>query len=352
MNRFIKVFIIVCLFTSCISTTDVKSKNTYIKALNTNHTEEIQNMISDGGTIMLPNKKMFVDDRGINIPSNTTIIFQEQTELIMLPTNKTNYALLNIEESKNVKVLNPNLTGDRYTHLGEKGEWGMGIQITGGKNIEIIGGSISKFWGDGIYITRSSNFNSSEVLIEGVLIDNNRRNGISVISGDKVKILNCELKNHDGTNPKAGIDVEPNSPRDSIGTIVVKQIQTSKNKTGVQISMMKYPSEKEQVFTIDIDGLNSVNDQHGLLIRDFYRIEKYGYKALPLNGIVNYKNLHIQHSVLEPIKYFNSKEGYKYGPKYNFYNIKIVKEPNSIKWMSSERIKAELKSRGFNTNDF
>src|SRR5690606_16439042 len=186
------------------------------------------------------------------------------------------------------KVINPTLVGDRDKHTGTKGEWGMGIRVQGSNNVKIIGANISDFWGDGIYITRDGGVNSKNILIDQAVIQRNRRNGISVISGDNIVIQNSSFINNTGTNPMAAIDIEPNTPKDSLGYIKIHNIKTTQNRVGVQVSMMNFPSEKKQIFQLDIENVNSYKDQHGLLVRDFYRISKYGKKAIPLNGIVNY----------------------------------------------------------------
>lgn len=45
--------------------------------------------------------------------------------------------------------------------------------------------------------------------------DNNRRQGLSITDGKKIKILNSTLKNTHGQMPKSGINIEPN-PNQSV----------------------------------------------------------------------------------------------------------------------------------------
>ncbi len=324
----------------------------FVKDATIDYTNELQKVINAYDSITMPNFPLLINDKGIEIPSNKAIIFQSKSKLKLKPSNKTTYAVFLIKRAKNVRIYNPILIGDRNKHIGTKGEWGMGIHIEGSNNVKITGGNISNFWGDGIYITRNGTLNSKNIIINQVVIQNNRRNGISVISGDNIVIQNSSFINNTGTNPMAGIDIEPNTPQDSLGYIKIKNIKTTQNRIGIQVSMMHFPSEKKQKFKLDIEDVNSYKDQHGLLVRDFYRISKYGKKAIPLNGVVNYKNITIKESVQEPIKYFNSKEGYEYGPKYHFSNIEIKRDKNSQNWRSNDQIKNGLKLRGFNVDKF
>lgn len=324
----------------------------YVKDGSVDYTNELQKIVNRYDSITMPNFPLLVNDKGIKIPSNKVIVFQPKSVLKLKPSKKTEYALLLIDKASNVRIYNPTLIGDRNKHIGTKGEWGMGIRVQGSNNIKIIGANISNFWGDGIYITRDEALNSKNIVIDQAVIYENRRNGISIISGDNIVIQNSSFTNNKGTNPMAGIDIEPNTPKDSLGYIKIYNIKTTQNRIGIQVSMMNFPSEKKQSFQLDIENVNSYKDQHGLLVRDFYRISRYGKKAIPLNGIVNYKNTIIKESLEEPIKYFNSKEGYEYGPKYSFSNIKIERSKNSKKWRSIDSIKSALKQRGFNIDKF
>lgn len=324
----------------------------YVKDASVDYTSVLQDLVSRYDSIIMPNFPILINDKGIKISSNKAIVFQPKSMLKLKSSDKTHYALLFINKAENVRLYSPVLIGDRDKHIGDKGEWGMGIRIQGSNNVKIIKANISNFWGDGIYITRDKKVNSKNVLIDQSIIERNRRNGISVISGDSIFIQNSAFINNTGTNPMAGIDIEPNTPLDSLGYIKIKNIETTKNRVGVQVSMMHFPSEKKQTFRLDIEDVNSYKDQHGLLIRDFYRVERYGEKAIPLNGVVNYKNISIKESIQEPIKYFNSKEGYEYGPKYHFSNIKIKRDKNSQNWRSNNQIKNALKLRGFNVKNF
>ena len=121
-------------------------------------------------------------------------------------------------ENINIKG-NGTIIGDKHTHTGTEGEWGMGINLKGTFNTTISGLTIKDCWGDCIYVGG----NSRNVLIEKCKLDHGRRQGISVTKADGVTIRNCTIMNVSGTNPQSAIDIEPNS-RDSVDNILIDSV--------------------------------------------------------------------------------------------------------------------------------
>jgi len=114
---------------------------------------------------------------------------------------------------------NGTIIGDKHTHTGNEGEWGMGINLKGAINTTISGLTIKDCWGDCIYVGG----NSKNVLIECCKLDHGRRQGISITKAKGVTIRNCVITNVSGTNPQYAIDVEPNR-RDSIDNILIEKV--------------------------------------------------------------------------------------------------------------------------------
>ena len=114
---------------------------------------------------------------------------------------------------------NGTIIGDKHTHTGKEGEWGMGINLKGAVNATISGLTIKDCWGDCIYVGG----NSRNVLIEKCKLDHGRRQGISVTKADGVTIRNCTITNVNGTNPQYAIDIEPNK-RDSVDNILIENV--------------------------------------------------------------------------------------------------------------------------------
>lgn len=183
-----------------------------------NHdTSALQAMIDAGVRsnvkVVIPAGKYFIDvDKGLHIPSNTTVVMEDGAELLAIPTKNSSYSVVNINNAHNVTLIGGRIVGERAHHLGHGGEWGMGINIRGSSNIMIRGTSVSDCWGDGFYLGMGSDKRTpcKDISISNVKSFNNRRQGISIVACIGAKITDSEFENTNGTAPASGIDLEPN----------------------------------------------------------------------------------------------------------------------------------------------
>ena len=105
----------------------------------------------------------------------------------------------------------------------KKGEWRMGVEIQGSKNVLIEGLRVENSGGDGFYVDGGSNRLWSEnVTIRDCVSDGNHRQGISVISAVNLTIENCTFSDTSGTAPEAGIDLEPDEAKQRLVNIVIR----------------------------------------------------------------------------------------------------------------------------------
>lgn len=129
-------------------------------------------------------------------------------------------------------------------HTGTGGEWGMGVNVEKSSNVKISDINITNCWGDGIYIGGES---SNGVVIDGVISDNNRRQGLSITNAKNITITSSEFKNTNGTLPQAGIDLEPN-PGQTVEDIKIDNIKSIGNKgSGVDILGMNGPVRRVKI---------------------------------------------------------------------------------------------------------
>ena len=159
------------------------------------------------------------------------------SDIIMDTNDMQSYSILKIANKENIKVLNGKIEGDRESHnyTGNSSHaWGMGVRISGSKNINVDNVEILNMTGDGIYIT-SGLSNSDSVQIQNCLIHDNRRQGISIISGRRIKINNNEIYNIKGISPQAGIDLEANKDTQKIDEIEIQnnKIYLSASNTAI-----------------------------------------------------------------------------------------------------------------------
>lgn len=310
------------------------------------YTQFVQKAVDENNEILMPDFPVAINYKGISIPSNRKVEFQKNSSLIMLANDKKNYQSFLISNAQNVQIINPTLIGDRDVHIGEEGQWGMGISILSSNNVRIFNCDISKFWGDGIYISQDvkTKGTSRNIVVDKGKIYDIRRNGISVISGENVKLNNLSITDINGVLPMAAIDIEPNQKEDVIKNITINNLRTSNSNIGVQVGIRKLPMQTRRMVGIQVKNLNSVNDNHGILIGDLFRKNQYPEGTKRLSGEIKFENVKIEKSKKEPIKYF-SHLGYDFAPSVSFLNLSI-----DNKAMNS-KIRKDLQARNFSIAD-
>jgi len=241
------------------------------------------------GTIIVPDGTFLINaDTSIKMKSNTHLRLSNNATLKAKANKNQNYGVITINGVHNASVAGGKIIGDRLIHTGTSGEWGMGIKILGSSNIYIATIAISNCWGDGIYVSQGSGILYSQyVTIENVKLDNNRRQGISVISAKDLIIKDSTASNTNGTAPQYGLDLEPNSTIEFLQNILIDNFHTENNAGfGIGINLReKYNIvPKSNVNNIIIKGYTNSGNTRGITPRvvDVY-MNKYEYdiKILP-----------------------------------------------------------------------
>lgn len=271
----------------------VKAKNylpkDFSKFGDIDYTDFLQKAIDSDNIIVMPDFPILINARGLHLRNNSKIFFPKNARLIMKPNSKDGYQALMINGIKNVEVFFPKIIGDSDKHLSKTGEWGMGILIKNAHNIKIINPQISKCWGDGIYIGADDIKVSSNILIENALLDSNRRNAISIISGNNVVIKNSLMANTIGTPPNFGIDLEPNNNSNILKDIKLSNNSTYNNKVGVGVVLDLLIGSIIQNINILIENHTDYNSETGV---EFF-VDR-GYSKVSnsnLNGKISVNNL-------------------------------------------------------------
>ena len=112
------------------------------------------------------------------------------------------------------------------------GEQRHGVFIFGASNVVIKGLESSGHGGDGFYIGGPSGKPSRNIVLKGCLASNNRRQGLSITSAQRVFVVDCTFQDTSGTAPQFGIDVEPNDPVDFVDQIRILRPRTIRNRGG------------------------------------------------------------------------------------------------------------------------
>lgn len=158
------------------------------------------------------------DDRCLTVCSNTEVIINGTISLS--PNNLSHYKIIHIT-GKNISIRgNGCIEGDKSSHTGVQGEWGMGINIWSGKQINISGITVKDCWGDCVYIGGCS----KDVTITNCKLDKGRRQGVSITNADGIIIKDCMITNVGGTAPEYAIDLEPNKG-DVVTKIVIERVE-------------------------------------------------------------------------------------------------------------------------------
>lgn len=259
----------------------------YVIDASRDYTFYIQKALNEHPVVLFPNFPLLISDDGLQVGSNSTWIFQSESKLIKSPTSKDTYGIIGINNKKNVKFFFPIIVGDRKIHKSNAGEWGMGIFIRGSENINIFNPIISNCWGDGIYIGKGIK-HSEDIKIFRQLLDNNRRNGISIVSAKNVLIQSPVISNTNGTLPASGIDIEPNNNNDIIYNITINSPLTfNSDKFGILIYLDLLRGLNEKKVDITINNPIDIKSIEGIKISE----PTLGYKSKSkVVGSINVNN--------------------------------------------------------------
>lgn len=186
-------------------------------------------------------------DACLSIRSNTDLIVKGTIQLI--PNDFKSYSIIQCK-GKNIRISgNGTLNGDKHSHLGTEGEWGMGVLFKAAHNASLSGLTIKDCWGDCIYVGG----NSKNILIDKCKLDNGRRQGISVTDADSVTIKNCKISNVFGTRPEYAIDLEPN-PKDTVDHVIIENVEVQNCVGGIVSSKGKKKAETKKIGSVQINN--------------------------------------------------------------------------------------------------
>jgi hypothetical protein len=308
----------------------------YVTDGSVDYTQNLQQGINANSNIVFPNFPVRINPRGLSLKSNMVVLFGEKSELVLQPNEAPAYQMLGLKNLENVKIYFPVLIGDKDKHTGTKGEWGMGINIDGSLNIQIIGPKVSDCWGDGIYLGKTSPAINRNIDILYAQLDNNRRNGVSIICSNGLNIVSALVTNTHGTPPMAGIDIEPNDNSDEINNINIKSAITLNNDYGIIVELDRLSGQKAKEVNVNIIKHLDEGSKTGLC----YLLAKPNSNAA-YSGTI---------SVINPIWKHNEKGGFvnvkspQTGLNLKFSNVKVYKKDDNGNDVSDDSQLASIKN--------
>ncbi len=218
----------------------------------------LQSAINSGATkVIVPYMGNDWIVRPILLQSNQEIYIEPGVNIVAKKGyfKKTGDCLFNAINKKNILLqgygttLKMQKTDYANTEQYEKSEWRMGIRLLSCEAVNIKGITVKDTGGDGLYIGESDSGKSCKnIFIENCIFDNNYRQGISIISAEKLRISNCIFNNTSGTNPSAGIDIEPNNNKNKLSDIVIQDCISKNNAgAGFVVSLKQLDANSENV---------------------------------------------------------------------------------------------------------
>ncbi len=164
----------------------------------------------------------------IPVSSNTEI--QIDGDIWLTPNGYRNSYIIQATGSNIIIHGKGAIIGDKHTHTGTSGEWGMGIDVEDAHHVTIAGLTIKDCWGDCIYVGS----NSTDIKIEKCKLDHGRRQGISVTSANGLLIRDCFITNVSGTAPEYAIDIEPNK-NETVDNVQIENISVNNCNGGILV---------------------------------------------------------------------------------------------------------------------
>ena len=161
-----------------------------------------------GGTLLVPAGDYRIDTTSpVSLGSHMTLRLEPGAVLRALASDQENYYVVLVRDAVDVRVVGGTVVGDRTVHQGTTGEWGHAVGVISSRRVDIQGVHAREAWGDGFYIGGRG---TRRVTLCRVEAAENRRQGVSITYGRDVVIRGSVFRDTHGTEPEAGIDVEPN----------------------------------------------------------------------------------------------------------------------------------------------
>lgn len=201
----------------------------------------------------------------ISLSSNSTLVFDDGAEVFVEPSGNASYQIIDLVNVEEIRIFGGLVRGDRYSHLGRDGEWGMGIRVLNSTAVYFEGVVVKECWGDGFYFGVDRVPNRS-VWLESIVATENRRNGITVVGGIHLTLSNSTASRNGGVSPGAGVDIEPNRKSDRLENIDIVNLQTQANLgPGLQVGVGKLSSDSSP-FAINVFNHEDINSKIGILV--------------------------------------------------------------------------------------
>ncbi|MDH7600749.1 MAG: right-handed parallel beta-helix repeat-containing protein [Armatimonadota bacterium] len=209
--------------------------------------------------------------RPIQLTSNQKIIFEPGVEILakLGEFQGPGDSLFSASNAENIELIGYGATfrmrRDDYANPPyKKAEWRMALALRSCRNVKVYGLTLVESGGDGIYLgVATKGVPNRDIVIRDVVCDRNYRQGISVISAERLLIENVYMTNTSGTAPQSGIDFEPNREDERLVDVTVRNCTTQGNGGyGYQFHLTSLKASSEPV-SIRVENCRSIDDSAG-----------------------------------------------------------------------------------------
>ncbi|UVI33270.1 hypothetical protein [Paenibacillus spongiae] len=187
------------------------------------------------------------------VPSDTVIEFAPGTVVQAIDTLSRQSPferLIRILNVRNVHIIGNGATLQMNKAVYTTGEQAHIFDISGSENVVIERVNANDSGGDGFYVGayQATQLYCKNIVLRNCTANNNRRQGLSVISVDGFLAENCSFNFSYGTSPKSGVDIEPNSVLDLLKRIRFVGCSAEGNVgRGFLISLQRLSAVSERV---------------------------------------------------------------------------------------------------------
>ena len=229
-------------------TADVRDAAYGARADGSDDTDRIQRALDavaeTGGTVLIPAGTYMINAtrrssgglHGLEVKSRTTLRMAPGAVLKALPNAAPGYAIIGIANASRINIVGGTLVGDRESHIGREGQWGMGIDMANVRDVVVEGVTARDCWGDGFYLGGPEG--CTNITFCRVLADRNRRHGLAIVSAHRVSVRQSVFQRAVGFPGSkgellsgTGIDIEPNKG-DTVSDVTIADSDFVENAGG------------------------------------------------------------------------------------------------------------------------
>ena len=301
-------------------------------------TEALQKAIDDktADKIIVENKGTpWIISEQIDLKDNKEIIFEEGVVVraksgSFLDNRSSLFSARNVD---NIKLIGQG-EGERATlkmneseYIGSaaSNQFNHAINLLGVDGYEVSGLTLTGAGGDGIHIAGGTFKTppapdsgilpySEDGVVENIISDSNRRQGISIDSAKNLVVGNSTFSNTEGVEPSAGIDLEPTWDFESLQNVTIEDVTIDNNDGGgilMPIGTLDNESAPISVDIKNVDFKNTVPGSPAIFVTRKYFYNPAGREpaevpyvgvadsSLPssmVDGTINVKNITISNA--------------------------------------------------------